>query len=78
MDDDVWYEATAVYNRLTGDWYGEFANDGIMFGNRPAQPNDDFSTIMFDICNNINMYLDYLYFRYYIEPEPSYSLGEEE
>ncbi|MHC4360419.1 MAG: hypothetical protein ACYSTN_06455 [Planctomycetota bacterium] len=78
LDDDVWYEATAVYNRLTGDWYGEFANDGVVSGTRTAQPDDDFSTIMFDICNGINMYLDYLYLRYFIEPEPSYSLGTEE
>lgn len=78
LDDDVWYEATAVYNRLTGVWYGEFANDGVRAGIRTPQEDDDFSTIMFDICNGINMYLDYLYLRYFIEPEPSYSLGPEE
>ena len=78
LDDDVWYEATAVYNRLTGEWYGEFANDGIRYGIRTPQVDDDFSTIYFDICNGINMYLDYLYLRYFIEPEPGYSLGEEE
>ncbi len=78
LDDDVWYDAYAVYDRLTGDWYGEFADDGIVSGTRAAQPGDDFSTIMFDICNGINMYLDYLYLRYFIEPEPTYNFGEEE
>jgi len=78
LDDDVWYEATAVYNRLTGNWHGEFANDGTRSGTRPAQVDDDFSIIMLDICNGINMYLDYLYLRYFIEPEPGYALGAEE
>jgi len=78
LHDDVWYEATAVYNRLTGDWYGEFAGDGTKSGTRPAQVDDDFSIIMLDICNGINMYLDYLYLRYFIEPEPGYGLGAEE
>ena len=78
MDDDVWYEATAVYNQLTGEWYGEFAKDGLRYGIREPQPDDDFSIILLDVCNGINMYLDYLYLRYFIEPEPSYSLGEEE
>ena len=78
LSDNVWYEATAVYNRLTGDWYGDFAGDPNVSGTRTPQEDDDFSIIMLDICNNINMYLDYLYLRYFIEPEPSHSLGGEE
>jgi hypothetical protein len=78
LDDDVWYDAYAVYNRLTGQWYGEFANDGIRAGIRTPQVDDDFSRIYLDICNGINMYLDYLYLRYFIEPEPNYALGAEQ
>ncbi|MHC4155371.1 MAG: hypothetical protein ACYST6_10685 [Planctomycetota bacterium] len=78
LDDDVWYDVYAVYNRLTGDWYGELDSFGMRSGTRAAQPDDDFSIIMLDICNCINMYLDYLYLRYFIEPEPTYSLGGEE
>lgn len=75
LDDDVWYEATAVYSRLNGSWYGEFANDGLISGVRAPQAGDDFSRVTLDICNNINMYLDYLYLRYYTEPEPSWTIS---
>ncbi|NQT19473.1 MAG: SUMF1/EgtB/PvdO family nonheme iron enzyme, partial [Planctomycetes bacterium] len=78
LDDDVWYEATGMYDRLTGAWYGEFANDGLKSGIRPPQEDDDFSIIGLDICNNINIFVDYIYLRYWADPEPDYVLGEEQ
>ncbi len=80
---NTWYIAEFVYNRLTGDWYGKLKNESnvdleLVAGNRPALESDDFSTIIVSGCNGNNPRVDYIYLRYFIEPEPSYSLGEEE
>lgn len=74
---NTWYTSETIYNRLTGDWYGNFDGD-VTTGNRPALVSDDFSTIMVAGCNSNDPRVDYIYLRYFIEPEPNYSLGEEE
>ncbi len=80
---NTWYASEFVYNRLTGDWRSKLKDEfnvdlELVAGNRPALESDDFSTIIIAGCNNNNPRVDYIYLRYFIEPEPSYSLGEEE
>lgn len=80
---NTWYASEFVYNRLTGDWHGKLKNEsGVelesVAGNRPALESDEFSTIIVSGCNNNNPRVDYIYLRYFIEPEPDYTLGEEE
>jgi len=77
LSTDTWYIAETVYNRLTGDWYCTFDGE-LTTGNRPALESDDFSTIMIASCNGTTPVVDYVYLRYFIEPEPNYTLGEEE
>jgi len=77
INPNQWYTAEFVYNRLTGDWYGTL-NGELVSGNRPALGSDDFSTILVADCFGNNPRVDYIYLRYFIEPEPSYSLGPEE
>ena len=77
LSTNTWYIAETVYNRLTGDWYCTFDGE-LTTGNRPALESDDFSTIMIASCNGTTPVVDYIYLRYFIEPEPGCSLGEEE
>ena len=77
INPNQWYTAEFVYNRLTGDWYGTL-NGELVSGNRPALGSDDFSTIIVSGCNGNDPRVDYIYLRYFIEPEPSCSLGPEE
>ena len=77
LSTNTWYTYETVYNRLTGDWWGTINGERVS-GNRPALPTDDLSEITLADCNGNNARVDYVYLRYFIEPEPIYALGAEE
>ena len=81
LSSGVYYAGYSYWNKLNGTWFGRLDSSlpiqsGTLY---PASKQGrNFTQIKIDICNNINMYLDYFRVYGYIEPKPTYKIGAEE